>query len=201
MNWTRILQDEARQTDVIIADQFAQKYELSELETSKVLSRQKARGLIDVVTHKVYVNKFATDFSPRDFVNILRPDSYISLDSGLNHWGISTQSPIALTCVTTGSPREYRNHSFAIAFRRISPKLFWGFTQRRTRYAAYKIAEPEKALLDWVYLSLQKGLNPSLDELDLKLIEKKKVVEYSQKYPSTVRLKLLEILSHETFAA
>ncbi len=55
-----------------------------------------------------------------------RSHSYVSLESALNHWGVSTQSPVSLTCVTTGKPKEYRTPEFAITLRTISEHLFWG---------------------------------------------------------------------------
>ena len=44
------------------------------------------------------------------------------------------------------------------------PQLYWGFIQKRTRYGSYQLAEPEKALLDSVYLALQDGIEPALDD-------------------------------------
>jgi len=33
-----------------------------------------------------------------------------------------------------------------------------GFTRKKTRYGAYHLAEPEKALLDWIYFKSVDGL-------------------------------------------
>jgi hypothetical protein len=79
--------------------------------------------------------------------------------------------------------------------------LFWGFVEKQTRYSKYRIAEPEKALLDWIYLTLQSGLTPRLDEIELKSIDKRKLVKYAAKYPGTVRKTLLHSLAFEHFAA
>jgi hypothetical protein len=40
--------------------------------------------------------------------------------------------------------------------------LYWGFIEKQTSCSKYQIAEPEKALLDWIYLNLQAGLKPNL---------------------------------------
>jgi predicted transcriptional regulator of viral defense system len=159
------------------------------------------RGLITRVADGVYLNKLVRDHSATDFITVLKPNSYVSLESALNHWGLSTQSPVTLTCVTTGKPREYRTPEFAITFRTISKKLFWGFVEKQTRYSKYRIAEPEKALLDWIYLSLQTGLTPHLDEIDFKVVDKQKLVKYADKYPGTVRNTLMHSLAFEHFAA
>jgi hypothetical protein len=47
--------------------------------------------------------------------------------------------------------------------------------------------EPEKALLDWVYLQRQEGLPVALDELSLNPIDKKKLQKYALQYPNSVQ--------------
>jgi hypothetical protein len=95
----------------------------------------------------------------------------------------------------------YRTTEFAITFRTISEHLFWGFVEKQTRYSKYRIAEAEKALLDWVYLTLQNGLTPRLDEIELQVLDKKKLANYADKYPKTVRSALTSSLAFEHFAA
>lgn len=200
LDWTRVLTNEARLTDVVLVDELAAKYNLAPNSAWKATSRLAKRGLLSRVSNGVYLNKLVRDASATDFVNVLNPNSYVSLESALNHWGISTQSPVALTCVTTGKPKEYRTLEFAITFRSISEHLFWGFVEKQTRYSKYRIAEPEKALLDWVYLTLQSGLTPRLDEIELQSLDKQKLVKYANKYPGTVRSALTNSLAFEHFA-
>jgi hypothetical protein len=121
--------------------------------------------------------------------------AYVSLESALHFWGISTQSTAILTCVTTDKSRYFRGKSFAINYRSIASKLYYGFVEKRTRYATYKIAEPEKALLDLVYLSLQEGFKPGLDEFDFNRIDRIKLDSYLGPYPTTVRAFLLPAIA------
>ena len=58
---------------------------------------------------------------------------------------------------------------------------------------SYKIAEPEKALLDWVYLQRQEGLPVALDELSLNPIDKKKLQKYALQYPNSVQRTVREL--------
>jgi predicted transcriptional regulator of viral defense system len=174
------------------SDDLAKKYGIAKTAVGNALRRQERRGLVEHVSRRLYVNKRAHDFSPRDLVSILRTDSYISLESALAEWGISTQSASALTCVTTGFPREVRTTSVQIVYRHISQKLHWGFEAKRTRHGSYRIAEPEKAFLDWIYLQRQQGLPTAFDELSLKAIDWKKLHRYSLKFPQSVRNALQE---------
>ena len=97
------------------------------------------------------------------------------------------QSSSSLTCVTTGFPRKFLTPSIRIVYRHISEHLYWGFQENRTRHGSYKIAPPEKALLDWIYLQRQPGLPVVLDELNLNVTDKWKLLKYASKYPTPVR--------------
>ena len=196
MNWVQVLADESRRNDLLFVDQLVKKYGVDAKAVSKALLRYESRGLIERVTHNVYINKLSSDFSSHDLVNILRPKSYVSLESALHFWGLSTQSTAVLTCVTPGKPYYFKGKSFAVKYRSIAEGLYWGFIQKRTRYGSYKIAEAEKALLDFVYLSLQEGYKrPGLDELDFSSLDRAKLNSYLNKYPKSVRKALLPELA------
>ncbi|HJZ64261.1 MAG TPA: hypothetical protein VKD70_08085 [Candidatus Acidoferrum sp.] len=194
MDWARTLRKEASRSSILRADDIARRYGIAEAVVGNALRRQQRRGLVEHVSRRLYVNKLAHDFSARELVSILRPEAYISLESALSEWGISTQSPSALTCVTTGFPRKFRSASVHIIYRHVGKKLYWGFEQKRTRHGSYRIAEPEKALLDWLYLQRQEGLPTAFDELNLKGIDTKKLFRYALKYPNSVRRTLQEAL-------
>jgi predicted transcriptional regulator of viral defense system len=197
LDWTKILAQEARLSPVLLIKELAAKYALPAASVWKSLSRLAERGVVSRVTHGVYLNKLVRDSSPTDFIGILNPNSYVSLESALYHWGLSTQGPATLTCVATGKPREYRTSDFTISLRTITNRLFWGYIEIRSRYSNYKIAEPEKALLDWIYLALQSGVRPSLDELVLTSVDRDKIAKYLDKYPATVRNLLVNSLAFE----
>ena len=201
LDWSKVLSDEARLTDVVLVNAIATKYRLPLPSAQKALSRLADRGLLIRVAKGIYVNSLVRDSGAEDFIKLLRPDSYVSLESALSHCGLSTQSSVALTCVTTGKPKEFATAAFAITFRTISKRLYWGFIEKQTRYSKYAIAEPEKAVLDWIYLTLQGGLTPSLDEIEFKVIDKQKLAKYAVKYPGTVRNTLMHSLAFEHFAA
>jgi len=158
------------------------------------LRRYEAQGLVERVSTKIYINHFNQHFSTRDLVNVLRPRSYISLESALVERGIITQSPSVLICVTPGYPKSFRSKSVSIVYRKISPKLYWGYEEKATRYNKYLIAEPEKALLDWIYLNRQEGLPTPLDELHLQFLTPAKLRDYSQRFPRTVRETVKDLL-------
>jgi predicted transcriptional regulator of viral defense system len=83
---------------------------------------------------------------------ISAPDpAYISLQSALFHHGLIEQIPSILYAVTPGRPRRLRTPIATISFHRMPPELFQGFELSSASDA--KIAIPEKALFDLIYLA------------------------------------------------
>lgn len=194
MNWTIALTEEGRQNCLVRTDTLARKYALSERVVGNALRRYESQGLVERVSTKIYINHFNQQFSPHDLVNVLRPRSYISLESALVERGIISQNPSALICVTPGYPRSFRSKSVNIVYRKVSPELYWGYEEKATRYNKYLIAEPEKALLDWIYLSRQEGLPTPLDELHLQFLNLVKLRAYAQRFPRTVSETVRDLL-------
>jgi len=199
MNWTTILTEEARRNCILRSDELARRYKLSEAAVRNALRRHQGRGLVERVSTRIYINHLNQQFSPRDLVNVLRPESYISLESVMVEKGITSQSPSVLTCVTPGYPQSFRTKSVGIVYRKISSDLYWGYEQKATRYNNYLIAEPEKALLDWIYLTRQEGLPTPLDELQLQFLSAAKLRKYSERFPRTVQSSIKDLLLEKAF--
>jgi DNA-binding Lrp family transcriptional regulator len=199
MNWTTILTEEARRNCILRSDELARRYKLSEAAVRNALRRHEGRGLVERVSTRIYINHLNQQFAPRDLVNVLRPESYVSLESVMVETGITSQSPSVLTCVTPGYPQSFRTKSVGIVYRKISSDLYWGYEQKATRYNNYLIAEPEKALLDWIYLTRQEGLPTPLDELQLQFLSAAKLRKYSERFPRTVQSSIKDLLLEKAF--
>jgi predicted transcriptional regulator of viral defense system len=83
---------------------------------------------------------------------ILAPyPAYISLQSALFHHGLIEQIPSVIYAVTPARPRRLRTPMGTISFHRMPPELFKGF--ELSAGSDSKIATPEKALFDLLYLA------------------------------------------------
>jgi predicted DNA-binding transcriptional regulator len=200
MDWVRLITDRARISGVLRVDELARELNTSEIAVGNALRRQEKRGLVEHLGKKIFINRLVPDFSGLEIINMLRPEAYLSLETVLRDSGISTQSPTVLTCVTPGRPGEFRAKSVSISFRRISRNLFWGFQKKRTRFGEYNIAEPEKALLDWVYLRRQEGSTINTDELDLERLDLRKLLEFAAKFPIPVKQQITEAVANLNIA-
>jgi DNA-binding Lrp family transcriptional regulator len=194
-DWAKFISEEAKVSPLLKSDEIARRLGTSELAVRRSLLRLVNRGMIEHFAKKWFINLLNRDFSGRELVNLLRPRSYVSLQTVLREVGISSQTPVSITCVTTGEPASFTSPNVTITFRRIKPALYWGFRTRRTLYGTYNLAEPEKALLDWLYLERKRGTEIITDEFDFRKLDREKLLLYAQKYPRAVKFELLESLA------
>jgi hypothetical protein len=85
--------------------------------------------------------------------------SYLSLESALAWYGFIPEMVYAYVSVTARINRKFTNYFGTFMYRHIKPELFWGYTEIKTEYGHYLLAEPEKALLDYLYFNLSKIRN------------------------------------------
>jgi predicted transcriptional regulator of viral defense system len=201
MDWVKVIANEARTGAIIRSDALANKIGIPLQSVRVNLKRQQARGLVEHVTRKLYINKLSASFDPRDLAAAISPQSYVSLESALNEWGVFSQSPIALTCVSTKQIHSIETTVAKITFRTIKKDLFWGYEERKTKYGKYKLAEPEKAILDWLYFRNRKRQPLDLDEFELQRVSRSRLLKYAEAYPKLLRQSLYPILLNHQFAA
>jgi predicted transcriptional regulator of viral defense system len=187
LDWAAVLASDAKTKAIVSSRELAKKHRLPVHSVVVSLGRQQKRGLVERVHGNIYLNKLSAGFSAKDVVNQIDPNSYVSLDSALVEWGISTQSPVALTCVSSLKTGIIKSPSVLIKYRKIKKDLYWGFIEKKSRFGVYKIAEAEKALLDWLYFRYQDGLPANLDEFQFQNINLKRLFEGAKKFPKSVR--------------
>jgi hypothetical protein len=123
--------------------------------------------------------------SPEEISFVLYGPSYLSLEFALGYYGIIPEMVFAKTAVTTKTTRKFSNGFGLFVYRHIQPKLFFGYVAVDTAFGKYLLAEPEKALLDYLYFNLGKinneqdvsELRINKEEL-LKAIDRKKLETY-----------------------
>lgn len=111
----------------------------------------------------------------------LRAPSYISFENALFKKTILSQSPRGqLSLVTTQRPVRYETSLGNVEYIHIQPKLFFGYDPSR-------IAYPEKALLDLIYIRIKKGWDP-LPSVTIywEELKKKRLKQWAKKFPPFV---------------
>jgi len=114
---------------------------------------------------------------------VLYPPSYISLESALFHHGIIEQAPQMLACVGTNKTKTFQTAFGEIYYAHVQAGLFFGYELNGRSLMAL----PEKAALDFIYLQLQNGHKPMLDEWHWEEISTERLLEFSARFPRTVQ--------------
>lgn len=153
---------------------------LSRMEKQKNIERI-GQGLYKLPDSLVDVRKIASE---------VYPPAYISFESALSQYGILSQAPYDLFLATTNRSKKTEIVGQEIFYRKIKKELLFGFDLIEGVY----IAKKEKALLDTLYFVDKGIITLDLSSLDLKLINKKILLKYAQKYPAGIRERVKEII-------
>ncbi|MFH1379327.1 MAG: hypothetical protein ABII23_03505 [bacterium] len=140
------------------------------------LSRLSKNNSVKRICRGFYANPFNLPTLEEISCQIYQP-SYISLESALSSYGILSQIPQTLTCITTQLPRTFKTSFGTIEYRQIKGRFFWGFFRKNN----YLIAEKEKAFVDYLYLSTNKNRKHKLSTLNIEEINLKKAKRYLRK--------------------
>ena len=146
---------------------------LTEEHVRTSLSRLTKRQWLLRICRNYYANPFNTP-TLEEVSSIIHKPNYVSLESALSLWGVLSQMPQILTCVTTNATYSLKTVLGSIEYRNIKPSLFFGFTKKN----GYYLASAEKAILDYIYLNsalIKKGAlhfdEWNLDSVNVKLLQ------------------------------
>jgi len=122
---------------------------------------------------------FAGDI-PNQYViaNRIYEPSYISFDSALSFYGIIPESVYTITSATTKATREFKINNINFAYFKIKKIGYTGYTMKKYLNEMIFIAEPEKALADYLYFVDLKKLQLSYERLNLRGLKKRKLVAF-----------------------
>ncbi|MCX5715530.1 MAG: hypothetical protein NTV07_01450, partial [Candidatus Omnitrophica bacterium] len=120
--------------------------------------RWQEKGLVIKLKRGIYIlNENDRKINPsRQFIaNQLYAPSYVSLEYALNFYGIIPERVMEVTSITTKKTARFSNGLGSFVYQRIKPSAFRGFKAvKDERGLTYLMAEPEKAIVDFLYLNL-----------------------------------------------
>ena len=138
-------------------------YELSTLSGKSLsnitqsLNFLQKQGLIFKVYRGIWVESNSENVSPYNIIPFLFPKhrAYVSFISALHLYGMIEQIPQVITIASTIHTKTIRTKIGIFSVHQISPLFFNGFNWYKG-IGSFLIAEPEKALVDSLYLSARK---------------------------------------------
>jgi predicted transcriptional regulator of viral defense system len=172
---------------------------------SKRLVEWQDKGYIKKIINKWYI--FATVPQSEELFyrisNCIYHPSYISLESALSYYQFIPEAVYSHEAVSTKRTITYTTPLGTFNYRTVRSELYFGYTILRYDEQPVLMAEPEKALLDYLYLNA--GLNSleDLKALRLNILELRttlnweQLLNYAEVYKNNVlnkRIKLVKKL-------
>jgi predicted transcriptional regulator of viral defense system len=154
------------------------------------LNRWLKRGVLERAGPSIYVVTGAT-VSVEVIAGQLYFPCYMSFESALNRSGVLNLVPYSLTFATSRKTRTITILERDVVYRQIKEELFFGFGLMGAVY----VAEPEKALLDLVYMVTLGKASLPVEEMNFRSISRQKLLDYGRRFPPRVEKRLDEMLT------
>ena len=136
---------------------------------SSRLTEWQKRGIVKKIVKGVYILADAQidDVALFEVANIIYPPSYISLESALSYYNLIPEGVYTTTSVSTRRTYSFNTPLGVFDFRNVKPEIYFGYKSFDIYAGKYLIANPEKALLDFIYLNAYVKNAEDLEELRL----------------------------------
>ncbi len=144
------------------------------------------------------------DVSLLSIANALAEGSYVSLSHALNYYQLFDQYSTAVVSINVTSSKKYLFDGYTFRYIKVKKDMYFGFTEKIINGKKVRLAEVEKALIDYLYLDKSFGgaslvfekLRDDNRELDLK-----KLQEYASRCGLAVARKMGFMLDHLNLAS
>lgn len=156
--------------------------------TTQALNFLEKQGVVFKVYRGIWAESGSQFLSPYTIIPFLFPRNraYVSFISALHLYGIIEQIPQIITLASTIHTKMIRTKIATFSVHQITPLFFDGFDWYKG-VGSFLIAEPEKALVDCLYLSVRRkkqfGYFPELHFS--KSFSFKKAKEWAKKIPDS----------------
>lgn len=172
--------------------EFQRLFGISAQKTFNFLKYYTKKGLFVRLKNGVYV--LATNI-PSEFLiaNKLYQPSYVSFEYALSFHHLIPETVYIITSATTKPTREFEAFGKVYKYYRIKREAFLGYEPRKIQDTTIFLAEPEKALVDYLYFVdlKKKGL---IERLSTKNLNKKKLSTYAKLFNRESLVKLTKSL-------
>ncbi|MFH1877300.1 MAG: hypothetical protein ABH883_00630 [Candidatus Omnitrophota bacterium] len=113
--------------------------------------------------------------------------SYVSLETALSNYSIIPEVSMSVTSITTKPTRRFKNKHGLFTYRTVKPDAFTGYYVEKIQGFDIFMAEPEKAIIDYIYFKAYRNKKFSLKEERLEKdviagLDMKKMDKYAKLY-------------------
>lgn len=171
---------------------FARLFQMPRPKTKYFLETYTKQGLFIRLKQGLYALRSALP-NEEQLANILYRPSYISFEYALGKYGIIPEMVYQVTSATTKPTRSFSVEGKDFSYLKIKKEAFTGYTPVRHKEETVLFAEPEKAVVDYLYfVSLgKKSLNERMRWLNL---NRGKIKQYASLYKRPLLMNILKKL-------
>lgn len=176
--------------EVFTPEEFRGIFKVSKNTASAFITSNSKSGLFVKLRNNFYMIK---DSRPSQFfiANKLYEPSYVSLNAALSYYEIIPEVVYAATSVTTKNSREFSTPRGGFIYQTLKKDAFTGYGLRWIDRNNILIAEPEKALADYLYFVDLKKVSLN-DRLELRKINKAELIKFAKLFKRPGILKLID---------
>lgn len=140
------------------------------------------KGLIERIANGFY--KFSDvnfdEFTLFKLANKLYQPSYISLEAALRFYNLIPESVYSISSVTSRKTTSFKTPYGIFVYKKIKSDLIFGYSLLQQNSFTIKIAEPEKAILDFFYLHAELNSEDNINELRLNYTYLQKIIDINK---------------------
>lgn len=111
--------------------------------------------------------------------NKIYSPSYVSMESAFVYYNLIPEGVFITTSISTRNTASYSTAVGDFSYNNVKPSLFFGYRLIQAEGFSIKIAEPEKVILDFLYLKKLDSEN-DIDALRLNEIQIKELVDFDK---------------------
>jgi predicted transcriptional regulator of viral defense system len=126
----------------------------ADFDTRRLVEWQDKNYLLKIINRWYIFSDVALDQKFLYLVaNRIYAPSYVSFESALSFYNLIPEGVYTITSATTLKTKSFSTSAGKFVFRHIRPELMFGYKLMEVQGQHYKLAEPEKVILDYLYLN------------------------------------------------
>lgn len=196
LNWN-IVQKKIKEKRLLIFTpyDFVRLFKVSPTAVNFFIFRNTKKGLLVRLKKSQKGSLYClADYQPNQYMiaNRVYEPSYISFDTALSFYGIIPETVYTIVSATVKATREFKINNIRFVYHRIKKSVYTGYKPVKYLNGVVLIAEPEKALIDYLYFVNLKKRQLNYERLNLKKIKKSKLIKFAKLFNRPAILNLID---------
>ncbi len=160
--------------------EFSHIFRVSDSVTKRYLGKWVKEGFLIRLRQGLYALKSDLP-SEEEIANRLYQPSYLSFEYALAYYNVLPEMVYVVTSATSRITRTFNSDFKTFSYLKIKQKAYSGYGMAKIGNKSFLIAEPEKALVDYLYF-VSIGLKSYNERLNITDLSKEKIVEYAKAF-------------------